>query len=207
MSNAFAPQCELDLAPSLADLFIVGVAPLITARYLSSNPSDSGSLRTPCPPRNHEKNGFRFVLAVSGFRLRARLDFSIPSSPRPARHYPRLWIQRPSSGRRRDFNPPDSRAAQRTLCLVCLPCLHPADICGKTLRHRCDCGSSNRYVRGADHRAPYRHQTNASGVGCGSEEKSRFLRSLLSSLMPVWHHVRRRASANALKKTVRSRGP
>src|SRR5271170_4697600 len=28
---------------------------------------------------------------------------------------PRLWIQRPSSERRRDFNPPDSCAAQRTL--------------------------------------------------------------------------------------------
>src|SRR5271170_4183049 len=27
---------------------------------------------------------------------------------------PRLWIQRPSSERRRDFNPPDSCAAQRT---------------------------------------------------------------------------------------------
>ena len=27
-----------------------GVPPLITARYFSSNPSDSGSLRTPCPP-------------------------------------------------------------------------------------------------------------------------------------------------------------
>ncbi len=37
-------------------------------------------------------------------------------SRRPARHYPRLWIQRPSSERRRDFNPPDSCAAQRTLC-------------------------------------------------------------------------------------------
>src|SRR5260370_1809438 len=56
-----------------------GWPPLITARYFSSNPSDSGSLRTPCPPRNHEKDGFRFVLAVSGFRLLARLDFSIPS--------------------------------------------------------------------------------------------------------------------------------
>ena len=31
------------------------------------------------------------------------------------RAYPRLWIQRPSSERRRDFNPPDSCAAQRTL--------------------------------------------------------------------------------------------
>jgi len=34
---------------------------------------------------------------------------------RPARHYSRLWIQRPSSKRRRDFNPPEQCAAQRTL--------------------------------------------------------------------------------------------
>jgi len=34
---------------------------------------------------------------------------------RPARHYPRFWIWRPSSERQRDFNPPDLGAAQRTL--------------------------------------------------------------------------------------------
>ena len=55
-------------------------------------------------------------MAVSGFRLRARLGFSIPaSSLRPARHYPRLWIWRPSPGRQWDFNPPDLGAAQHTL--------------------------------------------------------------------------------------------
>jgi hypothetical protein len=54
-------------------------------------------------------------LAVSSFRFRARLDVSIPClSLRPARHYPRLWIRRSSSERRRDFNPPDLGAAQRT---------------------------------------------------------------------------------------------
>jgi hypothetical protein len=63
-----------------------------------------------------QESGFRSALAVSGFRLRARLGFSIPAfSLRPARHYPRLQIRRPSSGRRRDFNPPEQRAAQRTL--------------------------------------------------------------------------------------------
>src|SRR5271165_3194479 len=36
-------------------------------------------------------------------------------SLRPARHYPRFWIRRSSSERRRDFNPPDLGAAQRTL--------------------------------------------------------------------------------------------
>ena len=34
----------------MADLFIRGLPQSITARYFSSNPSDSGSLRTPCPP-------------------------------------------------------------------------------------------------------------------------------------------------------------
>ena len=34
---------------------------------------------------------------------------------RPARHYPRLWIRPPSSGGRRDFNPPDQCAAWRTI--------------------------------------------------------------------------------------------
>ena len=35
--------------------------------------------------------------------------------PRPTRHYPRLWIRRPSSERPRDLNPPDQNAAQHTL--------------------------------------------------------------------------------------------
>ena len=65
---------------------------------------------------------------MSGFRLRARLDFSIPAfSSRPARHYPRLRIQRPSFERRGDFNPHDSCAAQRTLCpLLTSPPRSPA---------------------------------------------------------------------------------
>src|SRR5947209_3137581 len=37
-------------------------------------------------------------------------------SLRPARRYSRFWIRRFSSERRRDFNPPEQRAAQHTLC-------------------------------------------------------------------------------------------
>src|SRR3984893_16932633 len=60
--------------------------------------------------------GFRSTLAVSSFRLRARLGFSIPASSfRPARHCPRVRIWRSSFERQRDLNPPDQRAAQRTL--------------------------------------------------------------------------------------------
>ena len=46
---------------------------------------------------------------------------------RPARHYPRLWIRPPSSGGRRDFNPPDQCAAWRTLRASPPPC--PARPC------------------------------------------------------------------------------
>jgi len=46
-----------------------------------------------------------------------RLLHTFPSS-RPTRNYPRLWIRRSSFERRRDLNPPESRAAQRTIGLV-----------------------------------------------------------------------------------------
>src|SRR5262249_49980702 len=67
------------------------------------------------PPPGVTRGGSRPPLDVSGFRLRARVGFSIPASPRPARNYPRFRIRRLSSGRRRDLNPPDHHAAQRTL--------------------------------------------------------------------------------------------
>jgi hypothetical protein len=92
-----------------------GSPPLITARYFSSNPSDSGSLRTPCPPGYAEWLQVR----LGCFRLSPACPFRLLHTlllSRPARHYPRFWIQRPSSERRGDFNPHDSCAAQRTLC-------------------------------------------------------------------------------------------
>src|SRR6516162_2009044 len=90
MSNAFAPMCGLDLAPSLADLFIVGVAPIDYSPIL--------------------------LLRLFGFRIAPDTLSSTGLRRWPARHYPCLWIQRPSSERWRDFNPPDSCATQHTLC-------------------------------------------------------------------------------------------
>ena len=88
---------------------------MTTARYFSAYPSDSASRRTPCPPKFGER-WLQVRLACFG------LSPSCPKrllhtflSLRPARRYPRLWIQRSSSERRRDFNPPDLGAAQRTL--------------------------------------------------------------------------------------------
>jgi len=92
-----------------------GWPPSITARYFSSCPSDSASRRTPCPP-GILSGGSRSALVC--FRLSPSCPFRLlhtfhPS--RPARNYPRFRIRRSSSERRRDFNPPEQRAAQRTL--------------------------------------------------------------------------------------------
>src|SRR6516165_1454356 len=55
------------------------------------------------------------LLSLFGFRIAPDTLSSTGLRRRPARHYPCLWIQRPSSERWGDFNPPDSRATQHTL--------------------------------------------------------------------------------------------
>ena len=77
-----------ELAPSLADLFIVGVAPIDYSPIL--------------------------LLKLFGFRIAPDTLSSTGLRRWPARHYPCLWIQRPSSERWRDFNRPDSHATQHT---------------------------------------------------------------------------------------------
>ncbi len=62
-----------------------GWPPSITARYFSSCPSDSTSRWTPCPPEHCRLVASGPPWLVSGFRFRARLGFSIPSRPPPAR--------------------------------------------------------------------------------------------------------------------------
>src|SRR5215813_5090266 len=79
MRTPSPPYSRLDLAPPSADRFIFGVEPLDYGPVLLRIPSDSASRRTPCPPGT-TSGGFRSALAVSDFRLRARLGFSIPSS-------------------------------------------------------------------------------------------------------------------------------
>src|SRR5262249_28887127 len=73
------------------------------------------SRRAPCPPKLLER---WLQVCLGCLRLSPSCPFrrlhTFPSL-RPARHYPRLWIRRPSFERRRDFNPPDLSAAQRPL--------------------------------------------------------------------------------------------
>jgi hypothetical protein len=88
---------------------------LITARYFSSCPSDSTSRWTPCPPETHR---WWLQVRLGCFRLSLSCPFRLFHTfhlLRPARHYPRVRIWRSSFERQRDFNPPEQRAAQRTL--------------------------------------------------------------------------------------------
>src|ERR1019366_3692198 len=91
MRTPSPPYCRLDLAPPLADRFIIGAVPI-----------DYGPVLLLMP--------FGFHLAMDTLPSRV-----LPTALRPARHYPRFRIWRPSSGRQRNFNPPEQRAAQHTL--------------------------------------------------------------------------------------------
>src|ERR1700747_2869336 len=95
------------------------VSPSITARYFSSCPSDSilrYSLDGHPALRSAASSGSSSALAVSSFRLCARLDFCLPSAFSGQRGItPACWIWRPSFERQRDSNPPEQRAAQHAL--------------------------------------------------------------------------------------------
>src|ERR1700737_4037781 len=84
-------------------------APIVRARPnpIFGRPVHQGSPPFDCSPI--------LLLKPFGFRIAPDTLSSSGFCRWLARHYPHLWIQRPSSERRRDFNPPDSCAAQRTL--------------------------------------------------------------------------------------------
>src|SRR5216683_4445650 len=117
MRTPSSRKCRLDLAPPLADRFILRIVPIDYGPVLLLMPFGFHLTVDTLPSGTHLSGGFRSALAVSSFRLRARLGLSIPSrSLRPTRRYPRFRIRRPSPERRRDSNPPEQCAAQRTLC-------------------------------------------------------------------------------------------
>ena len=72
--------CRLDLAPPLADRFIFGVAPIDYSPVLLLMPFGFHLTMDTPPSGDLQVDGFRSALAVSDFRLRARLGFSIPST-------------------------------------------------------------------------------------------------------------------------------
>src|SRR6266403_2033660 len=71
-------KCRLDLAPPLADRFILGIVPIDYGPVLLLMPFGFHLAMDTLPSGGLLSGGFRFALAVSGFRFRARLDVSIP---------------------------------------------------------------------------------------------------------------------------------
>ena len=63
----------------MADRFIIGVAPVDYGPILLRIPFGFHLTMDTLSSGDAAKSGFRFTLAVSSFRLRARLGFSIPS--------------------------------------------------------------------------------------------------------------------------------
>ncbi len=96
--NAFASIVQARPDPPWADRFIIGVAPIDYGPGLLLRPF-----------------GFHLAMDTLPSGVLPRSSTFFPLSLRPARNYPRFWIWRPSSGRQRDFNPPEQRAAQHTL--------------------------------------------------------------------------------------------
>ena len=76
---AFASVVQARPCPTFGRPVRHGVAPSTAARYCSANPSDPTSRWAPCPPQ-FRRGGSRSTLAVSGFRLRARVGVSIPAT-------------------------------------------------------------------------------------------------------------------------------
>src|SRR5499427_10863407 len=83
-------QCRLDLAPPLADRFIFGVAPIDYGPVLLRMPFGFHLTMDTLPSGDSLLRPTTVLAAVS-------------------------WIWRPSFERQRAFNPPEQRAAQRTL--------------------------------------------------------------------------------------------
>ena len=78
MRTPSPPQCGLDLVPPLADRFIFGVAPIDYGPVLLRMPFGFHLTMDTLPSGVTASRGCRSALAVSDFRLRARLGFSIP---------------------------------------------------------------------------------------------------------------------------------
>jgi|ERR1700758_3348484 hypothetical protein len=84
MRTPSPPYCRLDLAPPLADRFVIGAAPIDYGPVLLLMPFGFRLTADTLPSGVLRDDGFRSALSVSGFRLRAQLDISIPSHLSPA---------------------------------------------------------------------------------------------------------------------------
>src|SRR5260370_7413737 len=79
MRTPSSQKCRLDLAPPLADRFIWGFVPLDYGPVLLRRPFGFHLAMDTLPSGVQTSGGFRSVLAVSSFRLRALLHLPTPS--------------------------------------------------------------------------------------------------------------------------------
>jgi len=117
MSNVLRPHSADSTLPHLWPTCSSGISPIRlqpdTSPQTLRIPDRSGHPVLRDTPSNW------LQVRLGCFRLSPACPFRLLHTlllSRPARHYPRFWIQRPSSERRGDFNPHDSCAAQRTPC-------------------------------------------------------------------------------------------
>ena len=119
MRTPSPPYCWLDLALSLADRFVIGVAPIDYGPVLLRKPTGFGLTTDPlssgCRCSRQSANVGPSPWLFPPFPTSCPFRVHLIRAPRPARHYPRFWIWRSLPERQRDLNPPDSCAAQRTL--------------------------------------------------------------------------------------------
>jgi hypothetical protein len=84
MSNAFAPLSQARPCPTFGRPVRLRVAPIDYGPAVLRMPFGFRLTTDTLPSGRMQRSGFRFPLAVSGFRLRARLGCSIPSHVLPA---------------------------------------------------------------------------------------------------------------------------
>src|SRR5713101_4435963 len=129
MRTPSSQKCRLDLAPPLADRFILGFpidyGPVLLRRpfgfHLAVDTLPSEVQQAMASGRSWLYPAFAFVPVWTSPYL--------PLSPASEATNPASWIWRPSFERQRDFNPPEQRAAQRTLQVCRL--LTPNAACGE----------------------------------------------------------------------------
>src|SRR5215472_1056583 len=110
----FCTACACCAFLTQADRFVSGF-PIDYGPVLLRRPFGFPSRWTPCPPETCRR---WLQVHLGCIRLSLSCPFRLFHTfllLRPARHYPRFWIWRPSFGRQRDFNPPEQRAAQHAL--------------------------------------------------------------------------------------------
>ena len=115
MRTPSSQKCRLDLAPPLADRFISGFpidyGPVLLLMpfgfRLTADTLPSEVQQAMASGRSWLYPAFAFVPVWTSPYL--------PLSPASEATNPASWIWRPSFERQRDFNPPEQRAAQRTL--------------------------------------------------------------------------------------------